>query len=138
MTFPEPPWTQAPSEVLAWRTSVGGRRRALRPHRPTRVAEFEGSLSIPGEARLLSRMTRLGLRPVGPGRIHLPHLVLRLAHPARPEVFAGRLQGTRVQVRLRKGRQLEARVSFMPPIRFRKAWRLIADLGLHPRDGVWV
>jgi hypothetical protein len=137
MAFPEPPWTQAPSEVLAWMSSTGGRSRRESLRRPTRVKTFDGRLPISEEKHLLARMARMGLGQTKNGGVHLPHLVTRLVHRAPPVVFLGRFGGTRVHVRVRKGSRLEVGVTFTPQIRFRKAWRLVSELGLRPGDGIW-
>ncbi len=139
MTFPEPPWSQAPSEVMAWGASVGGRRAApLGPHRATHVRGFEVELPVAQEPRLLARLSRLGLGQLRDGHTHLPHLITRLAHHAPSEVFAGKVGGVRVEVRLRKGAHVEVHVGFVPPLVFRKAARFIDQLGLPESEGEWL
>ncbi len=138
MTFPEPPWTQAPSEVMAWGSSIGGRSpSAFRVHRHARVKGYEVHLPTSEESRILGRMSRLGLGPTEASRVHLPRVVTRLAHHAAAETFLGRMNGVRIEVRLRKRSRLEVRLTFMPTIAFRKAWRIVSRLGLHPTEGTW-
>ena len=138
MVFPQPPGTQSPSEVVAWRSSLGGRRPPpLGPHRATHVKGYEVELPVAQEPRLLARVARLGMGQLQDGRTYLPHLITRLAHHAPPEVFVGRFGGARVEVRLRKGAHVEVRVGFVPPLVFRKASRFIEQLGLPESDGMW-
>lgn len=138
MSLPQPPWTQAPSEVIAWRSSTGGGgREPLPPHRPARVRGYETRLPASDEPRLLARIERLGLNPVRVGRVHLPHLIPRLAHHGTPEIFVGRVRGLRLRVRLQKGRGIQVRMTFMPQTSFGRAWRLVSRLGLHPTEGTW-
>ena len=137
--FPEPPWTQAPSEVMAWRSSLGGRRPPpLGPHRATHVKGFEVELPAAQEPPLLARLSRFGLGQLRDGRAYLPHLITRLAHHAPPEVFAGKVGGSHVEVQLRKGAHVEVRVGFVPPLVFRKASRFIDQLGLSESEGSWL
>ena len=139
MAFPQPPWTQAPSEVLAWRSSLGIRRPPpLGPHRATHVRGFEDQLPAAQEPRLLARLSRLGFGHMRDGRAHLPHLLTRLAHHAPPEVFVGKVGGSRVEVRLRKGARIEVRVGFVPPLVFRKATRFVDQLRLPEAEGSWL
>lgn len=99
---------------------------------------FEVDLPAAQEPRLLARLSRLGLGQLRDGRAHLPHLITRLAHRAPPEVFAGKVGGSRVGVQVRKGARVEVRVGFVPPIVFRKASRLIDQLGLPESEGSWL
>ncbi len=139
LAFPQPPWTQAPSEVMAWGATTGGRRGpVMGPHRATHVKGFEVELPAAQESRLLARLARLGLGQLRDGRVHIPHLITRLAHRAPPEIFAGRFGGARVEVRLRKGAHIEVRVGFVPPLVFRKASRFIGQLGLPESEGSWL
>ena len=139
MTFPQPPWTQAPAEVMAWRSSVGGHRAPpLGPHHATHVRGFEVELPAALEPRLLARLSRVGLSPRTEARAHVPHLITRLAHHAPAEVFAGKAGGARVEVRLRKRARVEVHVAFVPPLAFRKASRFVAQLGLRTSEGAWV
>ncbi len=139
MTFPEPPWTQAPSEVMAWGSSVGGRIPAVpRAHRPSRVKGYEVHVSASEEGRILGRMSRLGLGELERGHVHLPRLVTRLAHHAPANAFLGRMSGVRIEVLLRKRSRLEVRMRFTPATTFRKAWRIVLRLGLHPAEGAWL
>lgn len=138
MTFPEPPWTQAPSEVMSWGASVGRRRAPpLGPHATSHVKGFDVEVPAAQEPRLLSRLARLRLGHVRDGRLSVPHVILRLAHRAPPEVFVGRAEGVRVQVRLRKSARLEVQVGFVPRLALRKASRLIGRLGLPESEGTW-
>ncbi len=136
MAFPEPPWTQAPSEVIAWGSSIRGRMTSTASsHPPTRVKGYEARVPAAEEARIRRRMSSLGLGSSNP--VQAPHLVPRLAHRARAEVFVGRVGGTRIEIRLRKRNRLEVRVTFIPQTAFRKAWRIVSRLGLHPAEGTW-
>ncbi len=137
MAFPEPPWTQAPSEVIAWGSSIRGRMTSTTPsHPPTRVKGYEARVPVAEEARLRRRMSSLGLGSSNP--VQASHLVPRLAHRAWAEVFVGRVGGTRIEVRLRKRNRLEVRVTFIPQTAFRRAWRIVTRLGLHPAEGTWL
>ncbi len=139
MAFPQPPWTQAPSEVMTWGASVGGRRSSpVGPHRATHVKGFEVELPAASESRLLARLARLGLGHFRDGRTHLPHLITRLAHHAPPEIFGGRTGGSRVEIRLRKRARVEVHLEFVPPLVFRKASRFIDQLGLPESEGTWL
>lgn len=108
------------------------------PHRPTRVKGYETQVPAAEETRLRRHMSRLGLGSSKEGPVPAPHLVPRLAHRAPAEVFVGRVGGTRIAVRLRKRNRLEVRVTFIPQIAFRKAWRIAARLGLRPAEGTWL
>lgn len=137
--FPDPPWTQAPSEVMAWGASVGGRYpRAPRFHRPTRVRGYAIDIPASQKPRLLARMRRLGFEAAGGGSPRLYGLANRLAHHAAPEEFEGRFGSGRIGIRLRKGTRIEVRASFTPQMMFRRAWRVISRLGLDPARGTWL
>ncbi len=140
MTLPEPPWTQAPSEVLAWGASgAGGRGRGVpRVHYPVHVTGFEARLPVSEEARILAHLARLGIGRIQEGGAHVPAFVARLVHRAAPERFRGRVGGTRIDVRLHKRSRIEVRVGFTPPASFRRASRLLRNLGLDPSRGTWL
>lgn len=137
-SLPEPPWTQAPSEVLAWGAATGNRREArVRPHPATRVKSYAAHLPVAEEARLLGHLARLRIGHVRDGRVHLPHLVTRLGHHAPSESFVGRVGGMRIEVRVRKKNRIEVHVRFVPKTTFRRAWRIVTRMGLHPNEGTW-
>ncbi len=139
MAFPEPPWTQAPSEVMTWGASVGARRLSpMGAHRTTHVKGFEVEVPAAEESRLLTRLARLGLGQLRDHGTHLPHLITRLAHHAPPAIFGGRTGGSRVEVRLRKRARVEVHLEFVPPLVFRKASRFIDQLGLPESEGTWL
>ncbi len=139
MAFPEPPWTQAPSEVIAWGSSIRGRMTSTAAsHPPTRVKGYEARVPAAEEPRIRRRMSSLGLESSTARLAQGPHIVPRLAHRASAEVFVGRVGGTRIEVRLRKRNRLEVRVTFIPQIAFRKAWRIASRLGLRPEEGTWL
>ncbi len=139
MTFPEPPWTQAPSEVMAWGSSVGGRGPSrLSAHRRARVKGYAIHLPVSEESRILGRLSRSGLVPSRRGRIHVPRVLTRITHHAADEAFLGRMGGTRIELRIRKRSRLEVHMTFTPTIAFRKAWRMVSRLGLRPTEGTWL
>ena len=104
---------------------------------PTRVKGFEGPLAASAEARLVRRMARFGIQPAAEGFEHLPHVLARLVHPAPREVFVGKVGSTRVLIRLRKGARTGLRITFTPQVNFRRAWRLLSQLGVEPSEGSW-
>ncbi len=137
-SLPEPPWTQAPSEVSAWLSSTGTRRKA-RPSgaRPRRLRGFKARFPVKAETRLFKRMSRMGLteapRP--------PAVVLtleHLAHRGALRVLEGRVHGTQLRVEVHKRAQLELRVAFTPRLSLRRASKLLARLGIASTDGTWV
>lgn len=139
VALPEPPWTQAPSEVMAWGASTGGRPHPeSRAPRPSRVKGFDSHVPAAEEERLLAHMARLGFAPTRGRPPSLPRWIPHLLHHATPQVFLGTISGTHLQIRLRKAARVEVRVTFTPKASFRKAWRLVARLGLDTSEGTWL
>ncbi len=139
MTFPEPPWTQAPSEVLAWGASTGRRRgEPFRPHRPARVKGFETRLSTAAKSKFFAHLARLGLVPSGERPESLSDALARLAHRPADTYYGGRVGGTRVQVRVRTRDRVEVRVAFTPHVSFRRAWRIVSRMELPTAEGAWL
>lgn len=138
MAFPEPPWTQAPSEVMAWGSSIRGRTRSTAPvRRPMRVKGYAIRLPVAEESRVVNRLSRLGLVPWREGSAHRSRMLPHVLHHATAVVFVGQARGTRIEVRLRKRSRLEVHVTFVPQIALRKAWRVVSRLGLRPDEGTW-
>src|SRR2546425_12841415 len=77
-TFPEPPWSYAPSEVEEWLASTAGpgSPRASRVRRPLRGKGFAGHCPIFAEGKLLLRLREVGF--VRAGRAHRFPALFRL------------------------------------------------------------
>src|SRR2546425_216134 len=116
-TFPEPPWSYAPSEVEEWLASTAGpgSRRASRVRRPLRVKGFAGHCPTSAEGKLLRRLREFGFERAGSAH-RFPALFRWTARSADGGSFVGRLGETRVQIRLRKGASLQLHVAFVPSV----------------------
>lgn len=104
--------------------------------RQARVKGFVGEFPISAEGKLLRRLSELGFEPAQPGH-HLPAVLTHLTHAREPAAYGGRLGGTRIHIRLRKGATLELRVTFIPRVSSQRASKLLSRLGLHDVDGRW-
>ncbi len=137
-TFPQPPWSYAPSEVAEWLASTAGpgSRRASRVRRPLRVKGFVGHCPTSAEEKLLRRLAEFGFeRAAVPTRI--PTLFRWTTTPADAENFVGKLGETGVDLRLRRGAILQLHVAFVPAVSYRRASKFLSRFGLRGLEGTW-
>lgn len=139
-SLPEPPWSQAPSEVTAWLSSTGGRRsaRARPPPRQLRVRGFVARCSSSEERRLLRRLVRYHFERASGEAEPLSRALDRLVHLPPAETFRGTVAGTRILVRLREGTEHRVRIGFTPRLTERNASKILARLGIDALEGSWL
>ena len=85
-TFPEPPWSYAPSEVADWLASTAGpgSRRASRSRRRLHVKGFVGHCPTSAEGKLLRRLAEFGFAEAA-GAHRFPPLFRWMAKSADAE-----------------------------------------------------
>ena len=137
-TFPEPPWSYAPSEVAEWLASTAGpgSRRASRSRRRLHVKGFVGHCPTSAEGKLLRRLAEFGFAEAA-GAHRFPPLFRWMAKSADAVSFLGNLGVTQVHIRLRKGAALQLHVAFVPVVSYRRASKFLLRLGLRGLEGTW-
>ena len=100
-TFPEPPWSYAPSEVADWLASTAGpgSRRASRSRRRLHVKGFVGHCPTSAEGKLLRRLAEFGFAEAA-GAHRFPPFFRWMAKSADAVSFVGNLGETQVHIRL--------------------------------------
>ena len=136
--LPQPPWSQAPVEVVNWLASVGGPRQERLTTRTPRARGFVAQLPSTSRNRVLRRLARAGFQPVPVRRPRVREAITDSVPVGMALPYVGESRTAKAKVQLRRTGIIEIRVSFMVRMSLRQASRLASKLGLIPLTVRWL
>lgn len=101
------------------------------------VKEFFGRYPSSIEDKVVLNLNRMNFRRLEDSDAGLRHMHADLTHIEKSLAFRRASKETEVEVQLRKGKFVEIRVTFDPPVTYQQGLKVMSRLGLRPSLGKW-